>query len=95
MRLGVPAFYANLMADLNVHMVRSTVTASGTAAAAQTPTSKEIDGRDPLAFDKPMAAPPPTNPPPRVSDADEERVCCSRTEEHTQIEWCQGHEVFP
>ena len=30
MRLGVPAFYANLMADLDVHMVRSTVTASGT-----------------------------------------------------------------
>ena len=30
MRLGVPAFYANLMADLDVHMVRSTVTANGT-----------------------------------------------------------------
>ena len=29
MRLGVPAFYANLMADLDVHMVRSTVTANG------------------------------------------------------------------
>ena len=28
--LGVPAFYANLMADLDVHMVRSTVTANGT-----------------------------------------------------------------
>ena len=30
MRLGVPAYYANLMADLDVHMVRSTVAASGT-----------------------------------------------------------------
>ena len=30
MRLGVPAFYADLMADLDVHMVRSTVTANGT-----------------------------------------------------------------
>ena len=30
MRLGVPAFYANLMADLDVHMVRSTVAAIGT-----------------------------------------------------------------
>ena len=30
MRLGVPAFYANPMADLDVHMVRSTVTANGT-----------------------------------------------------------------
>ena len=29
-RHGVPAFYANLTADLDVHMVRSTVTASGT-----------------------------------------------------------------
>ena len=30
MRLGVPAFYGNLMADLDVRMVRSTVTANGT-----------------------------------------------------------------
>ena len=30
MRLGVPAFYANLMTDLDVYVVRSTVTASGT-----------------------------------------------------------------
>jgi hypothetical protein len=30
MRLGVPVFFANLMADLGVHMVRSAVTASGT-----------------------------------------------------------------
>ena len=30
MRLGVPALYANLMADLDVHTIRSTVPASGT-----------------------------------------------------------------
>ena len=30
MRLGVPAFYANLMSDIDVHIVRSTVTASRT-----------------------------------------------------------------
>ena len=30
MRLGVPTFHANLMSDSDVHIVRSTVTASGT-----------------------------------------------------------------
>ena len=33
MRLGVPKFYINLLIDIGVHIVRSTITAHGTTVA--------------------------------------------------------------